>query len=326
VLTRGLGRTGLKVSALCLGGNVFGWTTDESTSRAVLDAYVEEGGNFVDTADVYSAWAPGHKGGESEEVLGRWMRERGNRDGVVIATKVQAPMGPGPNDKGLSRRHIMAGVEASLRRLQTDYIDLYQAHYDDPETPLEETLRAFDDLVHQGKVRYIGASNYSAWRLTRALWESDKHDLARYETLEPYYTLAGRADYERELEPLCREQGIGVIPYSSLASGFLSGKYRPGQPLPSSPRAGGVQKRYMNERGFAVLEAVDDVAREHGATMAQVALAWLIARPGITAPIASATSVEQVRELVGATGLTLDTDAVATLDKASAWQDQGQEG
>jgi len=314
----------LQVAALCLGGNVFGWTADEPTSQAVLDAYVEGGGNFIDTADSYSRWVSSHTGGESEIILGRWMQTRGNRGQIVIATKVQSPMGPGPTDQGLSRHHIMAGVDASLRRLQTDYIDLYQAHNDDPDTPLDETLRAFDDLIHQGKVRYIGASNYSAWRLTRALWESDKHNVARYESVQPFYNLVSRAGYERELEALCLEQGLGVIPYSSLASGFLSGKYRPGAPLPSSPRAGRVQQRYMNERGFAVLQAVDEVARARNATAAQVALAWLIARPGMTAPIASATSVEQVRELLGATELTLDADAIVALDSAAAWQ--GHEG
>ncbi len=221
MLMRKLGRTGLKVSALCLGGNTFGWTTDQKASEAVLDAYLEAGGNFIDTADVYSRWAPGNKGGESEHALGIWMTERKNRHAVLIATKVMGPMGPGPNDTGLSRQHIAEGVEASLKRLQTDYIDLYQAHWDDRDTPLEETLRAFDDLVSQGKVRYIGCSNYHAWRLTRALWESDKHGYARYESLQPKYNLVFRDEYERELEPLCLEQGVGVIPYSSLGSGFL---------------------------------------------------------------------------------------------------------
>ncbi len=323
MLMRNLGRTGLKVAPLCLGGNVFGWTADEAASFAVLDAYVEGGGNFIDTADSYVRWVPGNKGGESEAILGRWMRERGNRGHVIIATKVESPMGDDPNERGLSRQHIMAGVEASLRRLQTDYIDLYQAHNDDPGTPLEETLRAFDDLVRQGKVRYVGASNYRAWRLTRALWVSDKNGLERYESLQPFYNLVSRADYERELEALCLDQQIGVIPYSSLASGFLTGKYRAGQPLPASKRAGGVQQRYMNERGFAVLQAVVDVARDRNATPAQVALAWLMARPGITAPIASATSVEQTRELLGATEVRLDSEDIARLDAASAWQQAG---
>jgi len=320
MLMRKLGRTGLRVAALCLGGNTFGWTTDQDASEAVLNAYVEAGGNFIDTADVYSRWVPGNSGGESETVLGKWLRARGDRHAVVIATKVMGPMGPGPNDTGLSRIHITRGVEASLRRLQTDFIDLYQAHWDDRETPLDETLRAFDDLVRQGKVRYIGASNYHAWRLTRALWESDKHGCARYESIQPKYNLVFRDEYERELEPLCLEQEIGVITYSSLASGFLSGKYRAGQELPATARAAGVQKTYMNDRGFAVLAAVGEVARRVGATPSQVALSWIIHRRGITAPIASATSVEQLREILGAIDLCLDDEATAALDAASAWR------
>ena len=321
MLIRKLGRTGLRVAALCLGGNTFGWTTEQKASEAVLDAYLEAGGNFIDTADVYARWVPGNTGGESETALGVWMAARRNRHAVLIATKVMGPMGPGPNDTGLSRQHIMEGVEASLRRLQTDYVDLYQAHWDDRETPLEETLRAFDDLVRQGKARYLGASNYHVWRFTRALWESDKRGYARFESLQPKYNLVFRDEYERELEPLCLEQGVGVIPYSSLASGFLSGKYRRGAELPATARAGGVQKTYMNDRGFAVLEAVDKVAEAAGATPAQVALSWLAHRPGITAPIASATSVPQLTELLGGIDLRLDAEATATLDRASAWRD-----
>jgi aryl-alcohol dehydrogenase-like predicted oxidoreductase len=321
MLMRKLGRTGLNVAALCLGGNTFGWTTDQQASEAVLDAYMAAGGNFIDTADVYARWAPGHKGGESETALGIWMAARKNRHAVVMATKVCGPMGPGPNDKGLSRQHIVEGVEASLERLQTDYIDLYQAHWDDRETPLEETLRAFDDLVRAGKVRYIGSSNYVAWRLTRALWESDRGRYVRYECLQPKYNLVFRDEYERELEPLCLEQSIGVIPYSSLGSGFLSGKYRRGAALPQTARAAGVQKGYMTDRGFAVLEAIDKVAARTGATPAQIALSWLAHRPGITAPIASATSVTQLEELIGGIELVLDADARATLDAASAWRE-----
>jgi aryl-alcohol dehydrogenase-like predicted oxidoreductase len=238
-----------------------------------------------------------------------------------MATKVCGPMGPGPNDKGLSRQHIMEGVEASLKRLQTDYIDLYQAHWDDGDTPLDESLRAFDDLVRQGKVRYIGASNYVAWRLTRALWESDRQRTVRYECLQPKYNLVFRDEYERELEPLCLEQSIGVIPYSSLGSGFLSGKYRRGGALPQTARAAGVQKGYMTDRGFAVLEAIDKVATRTRATPAQIALAWLAHRPGITAPIASATSVAQLKELIGGIELVLDVEARAMLDAASAWRE-----
>ena len=321
MLMRKLGRTGLKVAALCLGGHTFGWTTDQPTSEAVLDAYLDQGGNFVDTADVYSRWVPGNSGGESETALGAWMGARKNRQRVIIATKVMGPMGPGPNDFGLSRMHIMEGVEASLRRLQTDYIDLYQAHWDDRETPLDETLRAFDDLVRQGKVRYLGASNYVAWRLTRALWESDKRSVMRYESIQPKYNLVIRDEYERELEALCLEQQIGVIPYSTLASGFLSGKYRPGKDLPTTKRAPNVQKIYMNDRGFAVLAAVEKVASKVGATPAQVALSWLVHRPGITAPIASATSVGQLKEIMGAVDLRLDEESTKLLDEASAWKD-----
>jgi aryl-alcohol dehydrogenase-like predicted oxidoreductase len=319
MLMRKLGRTGLKVAALCLGGNTFGWTTDQQASEAVLDAYLDQGGNFIDTADVYSRWAPGNSGGESETALGKWMSGRKNRSRVIMATKVMGPMGPGANDTGLSRLHIMEGVEASLRRLQTDYIDLYQAHWDDKDTPLDETLRAFDDLVRQGKVRYIGASNYVAFRLTRALWESDKHGFLRYESIQPKYNLVFRDEYERELEPLCLEQNIGVIPYSSLGSGFLSGKYRAGQDLPKTARAGNVQKGYMNERGFAVLTAVEQVASKVGATPAQVALSWMVHRPGMTAPIASATSVSQLKEIVAAVDLKLDPDSTSALNTASAW-------
>ncbi|HEY3110522.1 MAG TPA: aldo/keto reductase [Chloroflexota bacterium] len=313
MLTRNLGRTGLKVTAFCLGSNTFGRMTDQAGSEAVLDAFVEAGGNFVDTSDSYSR-------GESESVLGRWMKARGSRARVVVATKVCSPMGDGPNDRGLSRQHIMDGVEASLRRLQTDYVDLYQAHRDDPETPLDETLRAFDDLIRQGKVRYIGSSNYRAWRLAEALGESRYHGCARFESLQPKYNLMFRDEYERDLEPLCREQGIGVISYSSLGSGFFSGKYRRGQPLPSTPRAAGVEREYFNERGWAILDAVERIAREQSATVAQVALAWIVQRPGITAPIASATSPEQIRELLGCVELKLSPEGIAQLDAASAWQ------
>src|SRR5229473_7583791 len=235
MLMRKLGRTGLRVSALCLGGNTFGWTTDQKASETVLDAYLEAGGNFIDTADVYSRWAPGNSGGESEIVLGKWMAARKNRQAALIATKVMGPMGPGPNDSGLSRTHIMEGVEASLRRLQTDYIDLYQAHWDDKETPLEETLRAFDDLVRQGKVRYLGCSNYAAWQVALSLGVSARLNLARYDCVQPRYNLLFR-DVEAELLPLCRDQGLGVIAYNPLAGGFLSGKYRDLEEVPPGTR------------------------------------------------------------------------------------------
>ena len=299
MLKRKLGRTDLSVTPLCFGGNVFGWTVDEKSAFGVLDAYVDGGGNFIDTADTYSV-------GGSESILGQWMRTRNNRDRIILATKVGSQMGTDPHAQGLSRQYILQEVEASLKRLQTDYIDLYQSHRDDPNTPLDETLAAFHDLVQQGKVRYIGASNYSAARLREALQVSDQHGYVRYECLQPAYSLVNRADYERELERLCLEKGLGVISYSSLASGFLTGKYRPGQDLPSSPRAKRIQERYMNEKGFKILEQLDRVAEAHHATVAQVALAWVMARPGITSAIASATSVEQVRELLGSVDLKLN--------------------
>ena len=305
------GRTDLFVSPLCLGGNVFGWTADERSSFAVLDAYVDGGGNFIDTADTYGV-------GESESIIGRWMSTRKNRNRVIIATKVGSRMGNDPNAQGLSRRHIMAEAEASLKRLQIDVIDLYQAHRDDPNTPFEETMAAFNDLVQQGKVRYAGASNYSAARLRKALQVSEQHGYVRYECLQPHYNLLERTEYERDLEPLCLEQGLGVITYFSLARGFLSGKYRPGQDLPSSPRAKAIQDHYMNERGFRVLEQIDRIAEAHHATVAQVALAWVMARPGITSAIASATSVEQVRELLGSIDLQLSAEEIEALNRASA--------
>ena len=310
---RALGRAGLQVAPICLGGNVFGWTCDEPTSQAVLDAYVAGGGNFIDSADVYARWAPGNVGGESEAILGRWMRARGNREQLVIATKVGSAMGDGPNQRGLSRQHIVAAVEASLRRLQTDYTDLYQAHIDDAATPLDETLRAFDDLLRQGKLRYIGASNYSAWRLVQALWTSDHRGYAPYVCVQPRYNLVDRADYERELEPACLALGVGVITYSALGGGFLSGKYRRDGALPTTARADSVRQRYMHERGWAVLDALLAVAEARGATPTQVALAWQLARPSVTAPIASATSVAQVQELLGAAALKLTPEELAAL-------------
>ena len=307
---RKLGRTELSVTSLCFGGNAFGWTADEQRSVAVLDAYVDGGGNFIDTADTYSA-------GESESILGRWMGARKNRSRVILATKVGSRMGGNPAMQGLSRHYIIEEVEASLKRLQTDYIDLYQAHRDDPNTPLDETMAAFNDLVRQGKVRSIGASNYSAVRLREALRISEQHGYIRYECLQPPYNLVNRAVYDGELESLCLEQELGVITYSSLASGFLSGKYRMGKEVSSSPRAKGVQERYMNEKGFKVLEQLDRVAVAHSATVAQVALAWILAQPGITSAIASATSVDQLRELLGAVDLKLTEGDTEALDKAS---------
>jgi aryl-alcohol dehydrogenase-like predicted oxidoreductase len=314
---RTLGHSQLHITPLMLGGNVFGWTIDEATSFAVLDAYIEAGGNSIDTANSYSTWVPGHSGGESETIIGRWLKARRNRDKVIIATKVGSRMGSG--EEGLSRKHIIKLAEDSLKRLQTDVIDLYQAHRDDLNTPLEETLQAFNDLIRQGKVRSIGASNYSASRLAEALQVSQQHGYARYESLQPLYNLIDREPYERELEPLVREHEVGVITYFSLASGFLSGKYQPNQELPHTARAQGIQSKYMNEQGFSILKEVERIARTYHATPSQVALAWIIARPSVTAPIASATSVEQVREIVGAVELKLSDAEIETLNRVSEW-------
>ena len=312
---RRLGRSDLMVSTLCLGGNVFGWTADETTSFRLLDAYVDASLNFIDTADVYSTWAPGNTGGESEAIIGKWMKTRGNRDRVVIATKVGSEMAP--DRKGLSKRYIRSAVEDSLRRLQTDVVDLYQSHRDDPDTPQQETLEAYAELIREGKVRAIGASNFTAARMKEALAISAEHNLPRYESLQPKYNLHDRSEYEAELEPLCRKEEIGVIPYYGLASGFLTGKYRSEADFGKSVR-GGRMATYLNDRGKRILAALDGVAARKDATPAQVALAWLIARPGLTAPIASATSVEQLHDIVKATTLSLEPDEVAQLDAASA--------
>ncbi|MCB8823246.1 aldo/keto reductase [Microvirga rosea] len=313
---RRLGRSNLMVPPFCLGGNVFGWTADEQISFRILDALVEAGFNFIDTADVYSRWVPGHEGGESEAIIGRWMKARGNRDRVVIATKVGSEMGP--TKKGLSKARITAAVEESLKRLQTTYIDLYQSHRDDPETPQEETLSAYADLISSGKVRVIGASNFTAARLKEALDISARMGLPRYESLQPLYNLSDRAEFERELGPLCRENEVGVIPYYGLASGFLTGKYRSEKDFGKSVRGGNMAK-YLNDRGLRILSALDEVALHHNASPAQVALAWLMAQPSITAPIASATKVEQLNELLGATRLRLDAVALEQLNKASGF-------
>jgi aryl-alcohol dehydrogenase-like predicted oxidoreductase len=316
VETRTLGRSGIAVGPLALGGNVFGWTIDEPASFRVLDAFVAGGLNLIDTADVYSVWVPGHTGGESETIIGNWLKRSGNRARVVIATKVGIEIAPG--EKGLSRAHILKSSERSLNRLQTDTIDLYQAHQDDPDTPLEETLGAFGELVSQKKVRAIGASNYSAARLAQALRISHERGLPRYETLQPDYNLIDRVGYEAELEPLCRAEGLGVIPYYSLAAGFLTGKYRTEADLAKSARGVKVKKSYLNERGLRILTAVDAVAERLKTNQAQVALVWLMARPGITAPIASATTPAQLDDLLGATRLSLPPDTIAALDAASA--------
>jgi aryl-alcohol dehydrogenase-like predicted oxidoreductase len=312
---RRLGGSGIEMPPLMFGGNVFGWTIDEATSFRLLDALIAAGFNAIDTADVYSVWVRGHQGGESETVIGNWLKRRGRRDDVIIATKLGSQMGSG--EKGLSRAWIMKEVDASLRRLQTDTIDLYQAHRDDPDTPQEETAQAFADLVKQGKVRAIGASNFSAARLKSALDTSGKLGLPRYESLQPHYNLVERRAYEAELEPLCQAEGLGVINYYALAAGFLTGKYRSAADLSKSPRGGGV-RNYLNERGFHVLKALDDTAARHKATPAQVSLAWLSARPSVTAPIASATSLEQLQEILKAVELKLDAQDIEALDTASA--------
>jgi len=318
---RRLGRTGLKVSALCLGTMQFGWTADESASFEVLDAFAEHGGNFLDTADVYSRWAENNPGGVSEQIIGRWMQARGNRHMVVLATKARGRMWDGPNGEGLSRVHLIRACDESLRRLQTDYIDLYQTHSFDAETPIEETLDALDELVRAGKVRYIGCSNYPAWRLALALGVSERLRLARYDSLQPHYNLAHRAEFERELEDLCVDQRLGVIPYSPLAGGFLTGKYRQGAAVPDSARASGVQQRYFNERGWAIIDALESIAQQHNAQIAQIALAWLLARPGITAAIIGANSPDQLATSLGAIELKLAPEQIEQLDQVSAWHD-----
>ncbi len=314
---RKLGASGLEVAPLAFGGNVFGWTVDEATSFTLLDAFVAAGFNLIDTADVYSRWAPGNQGGESETILGRWFKRSGSRDKVVLATKVGMEMGP--DQKGLSRAYIFRAVERSLQRLQTDRIDLYQAHTDDDRTPLEETLGAFAELIRQGKVRAIGASNYTAPRLAAALWASKAAGLPRYECLQSLYNLYDRAPFEEALEPLCVSERLGVLPYFSLASGFLTGKYRSDADLAGSARGANV-KKYLNDRGLRILRALDAVAERHNATPARVALAWLLARPSVTAPIASATSLRQLDELIAATQLLLDAAAIEELNQASAWR------
>ena len=317
---RRLGRTGLKVSELCLGTMQWGWTAVETTAFAVMDAFVEAGGNFIDTADVYSRWAPGNPGGVSEEIIGRWMQERGNRRQIVLATKVRGRMWDGANGEGLSRQHIMAAVEDSLRRLQTDTIDLYQTHWFDADTPIDETMRALDDLVRQGKVRYLGASNIPAWRLTKALWTSDILGVARYDSLQPHYSLAHRAEFERELKELCAAEGIGVIPYSPLEGGFLTGKYRRGEPVPQSARASGIERRFLNDRGFTILEALEKLGQARGKSIAQMALAWQLTQPVVTSPIIGANSIEQLNDSLGAVGLRLSEEEMKALDAASAWE------
>ncbi len=313
---RELGRSGLKIAPLVFGGNVFGWTADEATSFALLDAFVAAGFDCIDTADVYSRWVPGHTGGESETVIGKWLARSGNRDKVVIITKVG--MQPGPDGKGLSRETILRGAEASLTRLQTDYIDMYMSHADDPVTPFEETFEAYGQLLEAGKIRSLGASNYAADRLEMALATGRHMGSPGYQCLEPLYNLYERMEYETELEPVCRREGLGVITYFSLASGFLTGKHRTWEAASTTKRGPFLQK-YFDARGLRILAALDQVANELGVSPATVSLAWLLARDTVTAPIASATSLEQLQALIQAAQLQLPPDAVALLNKASAY-------
>jgi len=312
---RELGRSGLSVSPICLGGNVFGWTADERTSFSILDAWVDAGFNFIDTADVYSRWAPGHAGGESETVIGKWLKQSGKRDKVVIATKVGMDMGEGIS---LAPQYIAKRVEDSLRRLDIEQIDLYQSHRDDEATDLQATLEAFGKLVEQGKVRAIGASQYSAARLKEALDVSKRMGLPRYESLQPLYNLYDRAVFEKELQPLCAEQGVGVISFYAIAAGFLSGKYRTQEDAAKSVRGENTVKRYLNDRGLKILAALDEASKRTGAPQARVAIAWVMAQPGITSPIASASNLEQLHEITKAAELNLDAETMKLLNAASA--------
>ncbi len=318
---RKLGRTGLKVSPLCMGTMQFGWSVNEADTHRILSTTLDAGINFIDTADVYSKWVEGNPGGVAETYIGNWMKKNKTpRDQVVLATKVRGEMGKGPNDQGLSRIHIVQAVESSLRRLQTGYIDLYQSHWTDDDTPIEETLRAFDDLVKQGKVRYVGASNYAAWELMQALWVSDKNNLARYDSLQPHYNLIYRDEFERELRAVCQIYGIGVIPYSPLAGGFLTGKYRKNEALPESKRAEG-RKRAMTDKNFSLIDEMEVIALRHEASIAQIALAWMLADPVITSPIIGATSIEQLNENLGALNIKLSEEEMMVLNKMTAWKD-----
>ena len=318
---RKVGNTGLEVSALALGTMQFGWTADQETSFAILDAYAEAGGCLIDTANVYSNWAEGNPGGVSEEIVGRWMKERGNRDDIILATKVRGRMWDGPNGEGLSRAHIHRAVEDSLRRLQTDVIDLYQTHWFDENTPIEETLRALDDLVWLGKVRYIGCSNHPAWRVVQALWAADKQGLASYDCIQPHYNLVHRKEFEQDLAHVAKTYGLGVFPYSPLEGGFLTGKYHPDTPLPESARAKRIQKRYFCQENFVLLAKMEEIGRAHNLGIPQVALAWLLSNPLVTAPIVGANSVEQIQASLAAAGFRLSNAEMQVLNELSAWQE-----
>lgn len=309
-----LGQSSLSVSALCFGGNVFGWTVDEATSFKLLDSFTEAGGNFIDTADVYSRWVPGNKGGESETIIGKWMKERGHRDKVIIATKVGMEMAP--DEKGLSKAYILKSAENSLRRLQTDYIDLYISHTPDPSAPIEETMEAYSRLIEQGKIRACGASNYTGKQFRHALETSRKLGLPSYQSLQPQYNLYDREPFESDVQSICEEYNVGVTPYYSLASGFLTGKYRGEGDFNKSPR-GARMSKYLNDRGKRILAALDQVAKEYSATPATIALAWLMSRPVVTSAIASATSTEQLKDLINATRIELKKESLDLLNQSS---------
>jgi len=319
---RNLGRTGLKVSELCLGTMQFGWTADESLSHKILGAAFDAGINFIDTADVYSRWIEGNPGGVAETIIGKWIKQASiPRDQLVLATKVRGKMGSGPNDEGLSRKHIMQAIEESLRRLGVDYIDLYQTHFYDENTPIEETLDTLNDLVKQGKVRYIGCSNYPAWRLTEALWTSKLNNIVRFDSLQPHYNLVHREEFERELAEVCRTYRLGVIPYSPLAAGFLSDKYIRDQVEPESARINGVRRRYYNEKSWAVHDVIKKMAEQKSKSISQVALAWLLTDPVITSPIIGPRNLEQLKDNLGAIEFRLTQEEKNLLDSASAWQE-----
>ncbi len=312
---RRFGSTDLMVSPMCLGTNVFGWTCDEETSFSVLDAYVAAGGNCLDSATVYSAWVPGNHGGESEAIIGRWLASRGRPDDLVIATKVGYPADPHMR-AGLDRENVRVGIEGSLARLGVDHIDLYYAHKDDESIPLEEALRNLDELKGEGLVDYLAASNYTPGRFAEALAVAEDHDLTRFQGFQPHFNLLERAEYQGDGEEICVREHIGVTPYFALARGFLTGKYRPGQDVPATPRAGGISQAYLNDRGWGMLAVLDEVAAAHGATPGQVALAWVMRYPGVVGPIASATSTGHVAEMMGAIALELTDEEFARLDTA----------
>jgi aryl-alcohol dehydrogenase-like predicted oxidoreductase len=317
---RKVGRSGLEVSELALGTMQFGWTASESTAFDIMDVYVEAGGNMIDTADLYSNWAEGNPGGIAEEIVGRWMKVRANRHDIVLATKVRGRMWQGPNGEGLGRAHIVRAVEDSLRRLQTDYIDLYQTHWFDANTPVDETMRVLDDLIRQGKVRYVGCSNHPAWRLVEALWKSERNGLVSYVSLQPHYNLVHRQEFEDEMAAVVDSYGLGVFPYSPLAGGFLTGKYRHDAPSPDGARSVRIQDRYCNERNFRLLAEMESIGLNRGQGAAQVALAWLLTNPLVTAPIVGANTCEQLQGSLAAAGSRLESSEMVALDALSEWR------